>query len=686
MTHPAAPHGAPQLTLAEEWLVALGNGKLRVATATAWARARVAEGGADGTLQALAQSFGANAEREVHAWAKTQPWRGAMPQPYAFQAPMRKHGNVVTGFQHCLLPHEVFASIGQRAPRVFEELFGSTSDREHFWAEMDRTARELPPGPRKEEHVRWLRDHPCWRIDAARRVPLGAHGDAGEMQGGEKVQVVSWGGVCRKGSTLDTRLLFCALKSAEMVHEGHVTLFAAFKVMAWSLCCMARGVHPEKDHNGVPFGHTHYPERAAKAGKPLLAMPDGRSTHGAWCELRGDWEFLRDTLHLKGHYLAGRVCHLCEATNRPRGDGGWPGHPFFYGKHFALGGPLEATLVGPYPRGPGCWETKWPVSPLCSVPGFSIWRCMFDLMHTLELGLLQRAIPAALQGLMGLTARGRAAEAERPAFGTGSRAARCKAATAAYQKWARANVASRSRVKAITPRWVDGSHPQIAMQQAKAAALRAMLPWVASLAEDRAGESKTATLRASLLCGLRDLDCVYKGEGRFLSHDQEKAAAGHCSAAMKALSELEQLTESKGPWYLTPKAHALLHIARDSAMANPRVVHCYQDEDFVGRVKRLYSACHGKTAPRRSLERYCLGVAVTITARDELIKGVRRAKARPLPGGPQRRGAAAADAAGAKDAGGSDGHGLKRGRGRPALQGPKRPVGRPRKYPRPGEE
>ncbi len=118
-------------------------------------------------------------------------------------------------------------------------------------------------------------------------------------------------------------------------------------------------------------------------------------------------------------------------------------------------------------------------------------------------------------------------------------------------------------------------------------------------------------------------------------------------------------------------------------MANPRLAHCYQDEDFVGRVKRVYSACHGKTAPKRSLERYALGMAVSITAREQLLAGTRRAKARPGPGGPQRRRSGQlADAAAGEAAAARGAAGLKRGRGRPPLEGPKRPPGRPRKQPR----
>jgi hypothetical protein len=273
---------------------------------------------------------------------------------------------------------------------------------------------------------------------------------------------------------------------------------------------------------------------------------------------------------------------------------------------------------------------------------------------------------------------------EPSAFKGRGRAARCKDATAVYLAWAdRERVSTSSRVKAITAQWVEGQWPTISQQHAKAAALRAMLPWVAELAEAQLGHGQAgpaSLLQAKCLRGLADLDQVYSCHGsypRFLSSDQEQAAVGHCAMALQALAELEKLTPH-GPWRLIPKAHALLHLACDSAMGNPRVAHCYQDEDFVGRVKRMYTSCHGKTAPRCALERYCLGVSITLTAREELLNGQRSVKARRLSGGPL---AAAHTASPAPTASGPsvEPQAAKRGRGRPRKPTVKRPVGRPKR-------
>ncbi len=464
-------------------------------------------------------------------------------------------------------------------------------------------------------------------------MPLGVHGDGGTMHGGEKITAISWGGLVRKGSTVDTRLMFIVIKDSEAI-KGNTTIDKAYEVLAWSLSALATGTYPATDHAGRPFGPDHWPDRAKRAGSPLAPKADGRRLCGAWAELRGDWDYLRAALGLRHHYnrVPAQMCHLCAAC----GAG-----PLAYGDHFSADGPLRSTLAGPFCTGPNAWAATTPHSSLTKIPGFSIWRCMFDIMHVLDLGILQRLVPAALQGLLGMPAgSNRSAPAEEASFWPArSYAARCQLATNAYHLWAQdTKVPHSSRVKRITPRWTQGATPELLQKHAKAAALRAMLPWVAQVAKARQQQtnSQVATLRATCLGNMAALDGVYTRQGRFLTRAQEKQATEHCLAALQALKDLCGL-QPNGPWKLQPKCHALLHIVLDSAMLNPRHAHCYQDEDFIGRTKRTYTACHGATAPVRTVQRYCMGTSLMLTAREQLLRGERSPKkARLATGGPLR--------------------------------------------------
>ena len=312
-------------------------------------------------------------------------------------------------------------------------------------------------------------------------------------------------------------------------------------------------------------------------------------------------------------------------------------------------------------------------------------------MHTLELGILQKVIPAALQGLMGITPgkQGARVVQARSAFSGTSRPAQCKAATLAYRRWAHSTrVPSGSRVKQITPRWVQGLYPEISTEHAKAAALRAMLPWVAAVAMQHSRDvpSPTAELQATCLEELAALDSTYARQPRFLQASQEERAKEHCRTALQALVALVELHPG-GPWKLIPKCHALHHICEDSAMCNPRVAHCYQDEDFIGLMKRTYIKCHGATAPVQSVKRYAMGRCIELTAREQLLTGEREAKAAKACGGPLRgHSALAAAPRSSRDAGplaapSGTAPGTKRGRGRPPKLTVKRPVGRPKKRP-----
>ncbi len=220
---------------------------------------------------------------------------------------------------------------------------------------------------------------------------------------------------------------------------------------------------------------------------------------------------------------------------------------------------------------------------------------------------------------------------------------------------------------------MQGDYPDISQEHAKAAALRHVLPWVALRALGRSGRSEVATWRSRLLSELAALDAVYTRQPRFLSRAQALEAEAHCTRALRALVHLTKL-QPHGPWRMAPKAHALWHIGAHTAMGNPRVTHCYQEEDFMGRCKRLYQACHGASAPHRAVQRYCMGTCIALTAREELIAGVRPAKRPRLQGGPQRSTMAAAAAASSTAAAWP---GLARGRGRPPMHRVKRPRGRP---------
>jgi hypothetical protein len=100
-------------------------------------------------------------------------------------------------------------------------------------------------GARANAHQTWVENHPVICTTPAHlRIPLGCHGDGAGSTMGEKVFVVTWGGVATAATlpTVDSRLLFSCLRDSEIVPNQ--SLRKLFKVLAWSFqagTCNARG-------------------------------------------------------------------------------------------------------------------------------------------------------------------------------------------------------------------------------------------------------------------------------------------------------------------------------------------------------------------------------------------------------------------------------------------------------------
>ena len=226
----------------------------------------------------------------------------------------------------------------------------------------------------------------------------------------------------------------------------------------------------------------------------------------------------------------------------------------------------------------------------------------FDIMHTMDLGILQYIIPSALAELVAPRDHG-------GLWDGANRAARVAAASADYRDWCdRHHVPTQYRAKAITESWVKGDYPKVSMVHAKAAAMRRMTQWISGLC-DTASAGQHGARRAMLFRKLVQADRLLADSGRFLTPASADLYGSLVETALAVYGQLssEAFAADIRLWPITPKFHAMQHIAYDQArMHNPRRVHCYSDEDMVGKSKRIYIRCHGTTAPQRGLQRYAL--------------------------------------------------------------------------------
>ena len=132
---------------------------------------------------------------------------------------------------------------------------------------------------------------------------------------------------------------------------------------------------------------------------------------------------------------------------------------------------------------------------------------------------------------------------------------------------------------------------------------------------------------------LRSADRAMRRARRHLKPTEQNQLARHLEAALKCYGWLHGQARSAGIplWKLIPKHHAMTHIAFDTLGVNPRHVQCYLDEDMVGKFKKLYIACHARSAPLRSLERYVLGQAMHWLLAARRLHPLLRPRKRPRP-------------------------------------------------------
>ena len=150
--------------------------------------------------------------------------------PTLFEFPITINGDegLKESMHSALLPHEVFHTIYHEAPLLFRKLFtGGEENLQRWWSGAEKL----------NDH--WYRQHPVIQKvkDPRLRVPIGLHGDDAGAHGLQQVLVLTWGSVAVDLPTLDSRLVFCMIRVADIVKDdADSTLQTIYKVH-WS--CMA---------------------------------------------------------------------------------------------------------------------------------------------------------------------------------------------------------------------------------------------------------------------------------------------------------------------------------------------------------------------------------------------------------------------------------------------------------------
>ena len=362
-----------------------------------------------------------------------------------------------------------------------------------------------------------------------------------------------------------------------------------YKVLKWSFEALASGYYPAADHDDVPFSLHHYPERFAMRGKQLAG-----GFVGCFSEMRGDWKYLKEALILREHYgMGSRICHLCGVLKHSHDRG-------MRYTNFRRDALHRSTRIA-HAHFSNRYLGFAIFSYLLLIPGFCIWRVYFDYMHTHDLGITQYVVPSVLCDLT---------DPQSTVFVGNTRQAKLHDAYRRYSIYCKNN-----RVKSVISKpfnkivWCKSKYPRVSQNAAKAAAIRSLMYWVETITSTQSSNEHDG-LRSAMVKGFVNADRVCRRAGRFLSRAQHDALCSNLESALVCYNKLasESIRSGSKRYKIVPKFHAATH--QYDSRTNPRRTHCYPDEDMVGKMKCIYNACHGLTAPVRALQRYCILVGL----------------------------------------------------------------------------
>jgi hypothetical protein len=551
------------------------------------AAAAVADGARTAALDRLASLGGKgrhknNLERDLtRLLSKGIP---GVPQlclePFYVETPLEKEDDVGNSVvNHPLfLPHEILHCLGAHdvIPLTMFGPDGPGGVRD-YWNQV-----------RGHE---WAQQHPCMEYgdeELDHFIPVGLHGDDVATTKLGKVLVLSVNSLLSRADSLISRLLITVVTCSTLVPD--ITLRVIFSVVAWSMRFALLGFFPVTDFKGQPWPAGS--KRALVAGRPLA----GR-WRWAYCEIRGDLKFHKETFRFVRNYNRVACCERCRATKRPvflRVDGRRVNVLFSDFRNDPEWARTELThseFLAEHPL-PGR-------SPLCSIPGFHLATVRGDVMHIVLLGISLWAVASCLLELC-----------RERAFGDIPFTAMLRKAYADFKTFIRSVGAACSQ-PVFTPsklgveRLTENTHyPTF---KGKAWNTRCVVAWLADFC-GRAADCEHAQVRSVCLWALADWLWTLEQHGRQLPREAADRLYLHGCVVLQTYSWLTRAAQQRGLllWPLKPKHHRFHHILRDLRLElyNARFYCCYADEDFCGRVKKIALRVHKKRVAAGVLSRY----------------------------------------------------------------------------------
>jgi hypothetical protein len=495
-------------------------------------------------------------------------------------------GPIVQQTQTVLWPHLVFANLFSYYRDAFNTRFlGGVPDGSglaKFWNDVKDTS--------------LYRTHPIKdRPDHTERcVPISIFGDGVPVAGigkswGVSAEVFSFSGVLNsKGYSILAQIMIFFIMSQCRTPE---TMDVFFAQLAWSLQWLQLGRHPT---HGPPPGCERYTTGIERdlAGTFLAG--------GYYCALwllRGDLDYYQKTLNLESHG-SNHPCFLCQA-NAFDWDLPWT--------DFRMTAKYLATIWTNV-----AWKLARPHRHrLLQLVGMGIEQAQPDTMHTKHGGVDAYFYGSRLKYLVFFVMVGEPADNLARLWIALSREFKRRAPT--------------NQLTGITMGMFDRGNNQFPLLKARAAQIKNLGPVlfvVWKTFEDRTEQGHRLITRAfeGTLGMDRMIDAT--ADEYVMKPSSAVPFLASCREYLQSITGLRTYFQLNHPtdllFHITVKCHYLIHIAMNASNIHPTLSWCYNGEDFVGRMKKIISACTRGTPARllvsKGINRYIHGMGLRLSS------------------------------------------------------------------------
>ena len=217
-------------------------------------------------------------------------------------------------------------------------------------------------------------------------VPIALFGDGVPFQKKMSMEVFHWS-VCSVPHS--ARNLFTCIEKQDLCDcgcKGRCTLDAILEIFKWSMLVLFMGIHPETRHDKTPWLPS---DKSRKSRK-------GKMTARAYlAQAKGDWAWYKQLFGFSG-WSSNNTCWRCRAnkTDTPY----WDPRPSAKWKRKRLTPQQTFRQI---------LDNGFRISPLFSIPGFTVANICIDVLHAVDLGLAQEILGSLFFECLGVFARGR---------------------------------------------------------------------------------------------------------------------------------------------------------------------------------------------------------------------------------------------------------------------------------------